>query len=72
MPYRLAIFDLDGTLADNQTVRNVFVLGPDKKIKLIRLSHDDRSKFRRGAARHRFTPADGEAQGRNPRELETG
>jgi alkyl hydroperoxide reductase subunit AhpC len=32
--------DLDGTAdgrtaADNQTVRNVFVVGPDKKIKLI-------------------------------------
>ena len=25
----------DRTPADNQTVRNVFVIGPDKKIKLI-------------------------------------
>ena len=24
------------TPADNQTVRNVFVIGPDKKVKLIR------------------------------------
>jgi len=25
----------DRTPADNQTVRNVFVIGPDKKVKLI-------------------------------------
>ena len=43
------------TPADNQTVRNVFVIGPDKKIKLDPgLSHDHRSQFRRGATRHRF------------------
>ncbi len=27
----------DRTAADNQTVRNVFVIGPDKKVKLIRV-----------------------------------
>jgi hypothetical protein len=26
---------LDRTPADNQTVRNVFVIGPDKKLKLV-------------------------------------
>jgi alkyl hydroperoxide reductase subunit AhpC len=32
------------TAADNQTVRNVFVIGPDKKIKLILVyPHDDRT-----------------------------
>ena len=30
-----ASFDSPRTAADNQTVRNVFVIGPDKKIKLI-------------------------------------
>jgi hypothetical protein len=25
----------DRTAADNQTVRNVFVIGPDKKVKLV-------------------------------------
>ena len=38
--YGMLPADLDGscdgrTAADNQTVRNVFVIGPDKKVKLI-------------------------------------
>jgi alkyl hydroperoxide reductase subunit AhpC len=38
--YRMLPADVSGdpadrTLADNQTVRNVFVIGPDKKVKLI-------------------------------------
>ena len=38
--YGMLPADLEGscdgrTAADNQTVRNVFVVGPDKKIKLI-------------------------------------
>ena len=61
------------TPADNQTVRNVFVIGPDKKIKLILVyPDDDGAQLRRGAARHRLAAADGEAQGRNARELEAG
>ena len=39
--------------ADDQTVRNVFVVGPDKKVKLILgLPDDHRAQLRRGAARH--------------------
>ena len=38
-----------------QTVRTVFVIGPDKKIKLHpRLSDDDRPQLRRDPARHRL------------------
>ncbi len=36
------------------------------------LSDDDRSQLRRGPARDRLAPADGQAQGRNPGELEAG
>ena len=32
---RLAAIPRDRTAADNQTVRNVFVIGPDKKVKLV-------------------------------------
>ncbi len=61
------------TPADNQTVRNVFVVGPDKKIKLDpRLSDDDRPELRRGAARDRLAAADREAQGRDAGELAAG
>ena len=61
------------TPADNQTVRNVFVIGPDKKIKLDpRLPDDDRPQLRRGAARDRLAAADREAQGRDAGELEAG
>ena len=59
------------TAADNQTVRNVFVIGPDKKIKLVLdLPDDDRPQLRRSPARHRFAAADREAQGRDARQLE--
>ena len=54
--------------ADNQTVRNVFVIGPDKKVKLDpRLPDDDRPQLRRGAARDRLAAAHGQAQGRRRR-----
>ena len=36
------------------------------------VSDDDRAELRRGAARHRLAAADGQAQGVNARELETG
>ena len=43
------------TAADNQTVRNVFVVGPDKKIKLVLVYPDDHgTQLRRGAARDRL------------------
>ena len=49
----------DRTPADNQTVRNVFVIGPDKKVKLILdLSDDHRAQLRRGAAGDRLAAAD--------------
>ena len=60
------------TPADNQTVRNVFVIGPDKKVKLICLSDDDGPQFRRGVAGDRFVAVDGEAQGRDAGELAAG
>ena len=47
--------DKPRTAADNATVRSVFVVGPDKKIKLdADLSHDHRPQLRRGAARARL------------------
>ena len=56
------------TAADNQTVRTVYVIGPDKKIKLMhRLSDDHRPQLRRDPARHRFAPAHRQAQGRRRR-----
>ena len=61
------------TPADNQTVRNVFVIGPDKKIKLDpRLSDDHGPQLRRGPAGHRLAAAHREAQGRDAGELEAG
>ena len=61
------------TPADNQTVRNVFVIGPDKKVKLDpRLPDDDRAQLRRGAARDRLPAADREAPGRDAGELAAG
>ncbi len=39
--------------ADNLTVRTVYVIGPDKKIKLAdRVPDDDRSQLRRSSSRH--------------------
>jgi len=57
--------------ANNQTVRNVFVIGPDKKIKLI-LVYPMTTGLRRGAARHRLVAADHRPQGRHTRQLATG
>ena len=59
------------TPADNQTVRNVFVVGPDKKIKLIiAYPDDDRTQLRRSAACDRLAAVDVETQGGDARELE--
>ena len=55
------------TAADNQTVRNVFVIGPDKKIKLILvypMTH--RPQLRRDSARDRLAAADRQAQVATP------
>ena len=58
------------TAADNQTVRNVFVVGPDKRIKLILVYPDDHGpQLRRGAARTRLAATAGEAQGRDASQL---
>src|SRR3954468_9032795 len=60
------------TPADNQTVRDVFAIGPDTKIKLLLvypmspgppLPTSDRAQPRRGSARPRAVAADGEPQG---------
>ena len=61
------------TAADNATVRTVFVVGPDKKIKLhAQLSHEHGPQLRRSAARPGFDAAHGEAQGGDAGELEAG
>ena len=61
------------TPADNQTVRNVFVIGPDKKVKLILVyPMTTGPQLRRGAARDRQPADDREAQGRDAGELEAG
>ena len=61
------------TAMDNMTVRNVFVIGPDKKVKLLHcVSDDHRPQLRRGATRDRFAAAHGEAQGGDARQLEAG
>ena len=60
----------DRTAADNQTVRNVFVDRARQEGQADpRLPDDDGSQLRRGAARHRLAPADGEAQGVDAGEL---
>ena len=61
------------TPADNATVRNVFVIGPDKKVKLVLvypMSH--RAQLRRGAAGDRFDAAHRQALGRDAGQLEQG
>ena len=64
---------LQRTPADNQTVRNVFVIGPDKKVKLVLDLPDDHGpQLRRGAAGDRLAPADREAQGGDAGELAAG
>ena len=59
------------TAADNATVRTVFVVGPDKKIKLMLIYPDEhRPQLRRSAARPRLVAAHREAQTRNTGKLE--
>ena len=59
--------------SDTLTVRSVFVIGPDKKIKLIaHLPGEHRPQLRRAAARDRLAAADRQAQGRDAGELEAG
>ena len=61
------------TAADNLTVRTVFVVGPDKKIKtMLYLSDDHRAQLRRGAARAGLHPAHDQAQGGHTGQLEAG
>ena len=61
------------TPANNQTVRNVFIIGPDKQIKLDPgLSDDHRPQFRRGPARDRFDATHRQAQGGDAGQLEAG
>ncbi len=61
------------TPADNQTVRNVFVIGPDKKIKLIFIyPMTTGTELRRGAAGDRLAAAHRQAQGLDARQLESG
>ena len=61
----------DRTAADNQTVRNVFVIGPGQEGQADpRLPDDDRPQLRRGAAGDRLAAADGEAQGLDAGQLE--
>ena len=61
------------TAADNATVRTVFVIGPDKKIKLmLSLSHEHRPQLRRSAARPRFHATHRQTQSRHAGELEAG
>ena len=60
------------TPADNMTVRNVFIIGPDKKIKLILVyPMTTGPQFRRGAARARLAPAHRQAPHGDAGELET-
>jgi alkyl hydroperoxide reductase subunit AhpC len=59
------------TPALNQTVRSVFVVGPDKKIKLMLTINDDRAQFRRDPARE-IDSALGQAPNRHAGELEAG
>ncbi len=60
----------DRTAADNQTVRNVFVIGPGQEGEADpRLPDDDGPQLRRGAARDRLASADREAQGVNAGQL---
>ena len=61
------------TAANNATVRTVFVIGPDKKIKLmLSLSDEHRPQLRRSAARARFDATHRQAQSGHAGELETG
>jgi alkyl hydroperoxide reductase subunit AhpC len=61
------------TAADNATIRSVFVVGPDKKVKLI-LTYPMTTgpQLRRGAARARLAAAHGQAQGGDACAMEGG
>jgi alkyl hydroperoxide reductase subunit AhpC len=59
------------TAADNLTVRNVFVIGPDKKIKLMIVYPMATGRnFDENPARHRFDSIDANFSVATPRELE--
>jgi hypothetical protein len=58
------------TASDNQTVRNVFVIGPDKKIQLILVYPMATGRNFDEVLRDRFAAAHREAQGGHPGELE--
>ena len=61
------------TAADNATVRNVLIIGPDKKIKLIViLSDEHRPQLRRDPARDRLPAADRQGLGCDAGKLEAG
>ena len=61
------------TAANNATVRTVFVIGPDKKIKLMLIYPDEyRTKLRRSPARAGFDPTHGHPHCRHAGELEEG
>ena len=61
------------TAADNMTVRNVFIIGPDKKRQAdLGLPDDHRAQFRRGAARAQLVADDRQASRGDAGELETG
>ena len=61
------------TAMDNMTVRTVYVIGPDKKIKLmISYPMTTGPQLRRGAARAGLAAADGEAPRGDAGELEAG
>jgi hypothetical protein len=61
------------TPADNQTVRNVLVIGPGQESQADPcLSHNYRAQLRRGPAGDRLTPAHREAQGSHAGELAPG
>ncbi len=62
------------TPADNQTVRTVFVIGPDKAIKRpgSPTQPDHQAQLRRDPARHRLAATDGEDESVDPGRLEAG
>ncbi len=61
------------TAADNQTVRNVFIIGPDKKIKLVLVYPMTTGRnFQEISARDRFTADDRQASRGDTGRLEAG
>ncbi|HEY3934879.1 MAG TPA: redoxin domain-containing protein [Gemmatimonadales bacterium] len=59
------------TAADNQTVRNIYLIGPDKKIKLVIVSDEHGAELRRSAPGDRLAAAHREAQGLDAGKLAT-